>query len=674
MLAERFPLQVSAGSATAWTEGDRLHVSTGELERTWRWTGAGLTTVGLRHVAAGREWAGSAPEAWADWSLPGCAAGGAATHEGGTCRPNCNPAVHAHLISLVAVADDDEGFTAGHLRVTAEVHYPEASTTVKLVIWAYPDAPGLRTQLWVKGRPCAPCTPGNAATTRVDLVPVSPDGLRCVGIGYYNDAQHRNAPETPLLRRETVGFGETDWASVFCVEDEYGGFAMVKESHKCVNQPGVNTGRFVFDARGLANTGWGLSPSDLVEGEYQWCWASWVVAYSGGEAERQLALKRFDRLRFPSRPERDMWTVVCTWGECDSARDGCNYAAQPAVLEEMHLTSAMGIDMLLIDCGWQLDPQSNSLFPDEGEGWRPHPATHPGGWSAILKCKRELGIRLGLWGAAHRISLDDMVWNWRELEMEQFKIDFAMLRDYPSLSRLALQARQFMLQTGQRCIISWDTTEKAPRVGYFWAREYGNVHFINRKPRRPSSVVYVPWLTLRDFWHLAHYQNLNKWQLTIQNPEVVDRDLSDAHLYSPEYCVATALMGTPLFMALPRHYSPRSRERIGRLLEIYGQHRRRMWDGIVFPLGDQPSNASWSGFHARCASGEGYLTVFRERLNRDDVGQVVLQGVRAGMPIRITDLLGDRTWTTVAAAGGAIRLEIQEPGGFLFLRYEDHIQ
>jgi len=132
--------------------------------------------------------------------------------------------------------------------------------------------------------------------------------------------------------------------------------------------------------------------------------------------------------------------------------------------------------------------------------------------------------------------------------------------------------------------------------------------------------------------------------------------------------VATALMGTPLFMALPRHYSTRSRGRIARLLGIYGQHRRRMWDAIVFPLGDQPSNASWSGFQACTEAGDGYLTVFRERLNGDVRREVALEGVAAGTRLTVIDLLRDREWVAVAGAHGAIPLEIGDPGDFLFLR------
>jgi len=276
-------------------------------------------------------------------------------------RPEGYAGAPARLISLEAVADDDEGFTSEHLRVTAEVHHLADAITVKLVIWAYAGAPGLRTQLWVKSRPHTSPEVLGSSEARVDHLPVAAAGKRCWAIGYYDDTQHRNKPETPVLRREGGKLRGSDWASIFCLEDERGGLAMVKESHKCVNQSGVDTGRFVLDGAGLANTGWGLRPSDLDDREYRWCWASWTVAHAGGERARQLALKRFDRLRFPARAERDMWTVACTWGESETPRDGRNCARQPEVLEEMQATHEMGIDMLLIDDGWQVGPDTNGM-------------------------------------------------------------------------------------------------------------------------------------------------------------------------------------------------------------------------------------------------------------------------------------------------------------------------
>ena len=59
----------------------------------------------------------------------------------------------AKMISLVARKNNDEEFTSEHLEVIAEIGYPDSGVTLQYRIWAYPGAPGIRTQLWVKGSP-----------------------------------------------------------------------------------------------------------------------------------------------------------------------------------------------------------------------------------------------------------------------------------------------------------------------------------------------------------------------------------------------------------------------------------------------------------------------------------------------------------------------------------------
>ena len=96
---------------------------------------------------------------------------------------------------------------------------------------------------------------------------------------------------------------------------------------------------------------WCLSRSNIKPDRYRWCWASWVVAYDGSDAGRELALKQFDRYRYPVNREHDMWSLACTWGNSVNPRDGRNYAAEERILKEMASIAGLGIDMLLIDDG-----------------------------------------------------------------------------------------------------------------------------------------------------------------------------------------------------------------------------------------------------------------------------------------------------------------------------------
>lgn len=511
---------------------------------------------------------------------------------------------------------------------------------------------------------------------RVDYLPVDTVGMALSAAGYYSDTQHRNSASTPVLRQASLPVeGECAWANLLFIEDGGDGLTLVKESHKTVQTPGVDTGLFRFGKAGVENTGWCLTGSDLVPDEYKWLWGSWVLTHAAGQDAREQAVKAFDRLRFPTRKARDMWTVMCTWGHSKRG-DGRTYAYEEQVLHELPICAELGIDMLLIDDGWQ-QPKDKALLEDRG--WKPHPDIYPTkDWRNVVARAGALHMRLGLW-AAYSISTDDLVWNRERLGQEQQKLDFANLRSHAQIEAMRQKARQFMQRTGQKCIVSWDTTEAAPRYGYYLFREYGNVHFMNRKPEEPGNVLYTPWLALRDFWQLSHYQNLNKWQLVIQNPEVVVKEApdrqgriftSDAWKHGVDYCIATALMGTPEFMAVTRFYSDEAKAIIRPLLARYKTVRGDIWDSFVYPIGDPPSNRSWTGFQAvHPQKNIGFLTVFREVENEVSSGAVALRHLAPGTRLVLEDLRSGRTWTATLDEHKQIALTISKAPGFVFLKY-----
>ena len=823
-------LNQSLGDVHVQTKGHQLIVQTATLERIWQWTGQGLVTVSLRNRKTGKQWAEKAPNYGADWAYFGV-------------LDNAN----GQLNSLTVRESDDEGFTARHLSITAEITYPQQRCSVRYEIWAYPNSPGIRTCVWFKGArpqpsatntvqrippirlldgqkeapsaaqptanrqshslevhpkalqyqlsqlkpdkqyilggswldynnegrvqkmrltridreaeievigptalsatpqpfsipiPSSLLTDGSVrlyidrlkgpnaavaelwlyekttedapyltgdterinalqkqaplgyklvyfhnssetlqdekkvATGRVDYVPVSSVAYQRRFVGYYNDTQNRNTPKTPILREEVDRENSAitnSWASLVSLEQKNEGLVMVKESHKCVNQYGVDTGEFQLDNTGLSNTGTSLFADDWSETDYRWAWASWVIAYEGGDDYRELAIKQFDRLRFPTRPERDMYTLTCTWGHSLNVRDGRNYAWEKNILPEMDLTQRMGIDMLLIDDGWQVSSTSKTARPDSANGWYPHPEVYPKGWQNVIAQQKKLGIKLGLWGIAQEMPLEAMKKNWDQLHFNQLKLDFASFNDHRALDKTMRAVRAFVAYTQHKSSISWDLTENPPRYGYFWAREYGNLHLMNRKPETPESVVYVPWLALRDFWLLSRYTNLNKFQLTIHNPEVVNRQRSDAYQHSPAYCAATGLMGVPEFMAIPRYYSESARDSIRNLLQIYQTHRPQIWQSFIFPVGDEPTNQSFSGFQAyQPSQKEGYLLLFRELHSEKSMERIKVRFL-AGKTIVLTNLRTNKIIKAKVDKTGFLTVSLEKAADFMFLKYQ----
>ena len=114
-----------------------LAVSTGRIARTWRWTGKGLVTVGLRDVTGNTDRIARSPAHACDWDLPGA----------------ISDKSQAELLSVTIQPDDDEGFSGKHLEVVSTIRYPAAKLAIQHVVWVFPDAPGLRVQLRAKALP-----------------------------------------------------------------------------------------------------------------------------------------------------------------------------------------------------------------------------------------------------------------------------------------------------------------------------------------------------------------------------------------------------------------------------------------------------------------------------------------------------------------------------------------
>jgi len=641
------------GPARVSFEGGRLIVTTGRVTRQWRWTGAGLATVSLVDVESGRQWVTGEPACRCDWSLAGRIDGDSA----------------AELISLTAAESDDEGFTSGHLEVIAAIEYPRAKVAVQVVIWAYPDAPGLRTQLRAKALP-GQAPPAEAAPSRCDLIPAATGGLTRRAIGYYNETQQRNRPETDLLAEEITDEAEIDWANILCLEDARGGLAVVKESHKCVNQPGYDTGGFTVAPAALATTGWGLTAADLPGDRFGAGWATWCVLWAGGDEKRELAIKIFDRVRYPVDPAADMYVKANTWGSGDTGRQSRDQASEANVLAEIDSVAELGIELLQIDDGWQVDADATGPRPGEELGWKPHPQTYPDGWANVVARAAEKRVKLAIWAPAQQISLEEMKWNFDRAGFVAWKLDFANLGTYEKLEETMAKVRAFLLYAGGEAHAVWDVTENPPRYGYYWAKEYGCLWLENRKPHHPESVIAIPHLILRDAWQLARYTNLNKFQLPVQNIERVDRDRSDAYLHNHPYSVAVALMGLPVFFQTTRHYTGEAREQVRQVLELYKAHREGLFTRYLFPIGAKPDNASFTGFQAyRPDDPVGYLMVYRELHAPEPTGTVNVRFL-AGQTLELTDLRDGATRTVTVGADGAVPFTIDTPADFAFFRYE----
>jgi len=835
-------LDYALSVANVKTEGINLIVNTGSVERTWELTSAGLRTKAFKDLKSGEVYSNKHSDILCDWSYYGL----------------IDKDSKAKLLKLSASKSDDEGFTSEHIEVVAEFEYPEVETFLKYVIWVYPGAPGIRTQLFIKGnagkflnetmwdvaenvkfnlvqgkfhnnykasahaalsvaastqddqkveylisglnrnhkykigftwwdfdgsgihqnvqvasvdgekkfqliknaeipnfkkdkaqpetivldlpldvlldgsfriyfektkgekatvselfvceedglnnptftdieerfvelKKCLPVgnhiigylNCGNPITGekliptgRVDYIPFQTNGYQAKFVGYFNDTQHRNKPETPLIKELEIEVGidrvNNNWSNLVCLQKNNNGIVVVKESHKCVNQYGVDTGDFELMKDGLTNTGTSLFLHDILQDEYSWCWASWSILYEGGQDEMEMAIKEFDRIRYPVDKKRDIYIQANTWGS-DRGREASH---EENVLAEMLSQQDLGIEIQQIDDGWQsvslrmLDEQERDKDQRADLEWHVRNDWYPEGWKNVVIKSKETGVRLGLWGAAQPITLNALKWNYDHGGFVTYKLDFADLGSHQRMNELMKKVRSFVKYTNHKVRVNWDLTENAPRYGYYWAKEYGCVYLENRKPKVPSNAVYIPSLVLRDIWQLSKYNNVNRFQTTIQNIDMVDRQLSDAFLHNHPYVLAIGLVGTPLFFQETHFYSDEARIQIKDLLKKYKAQRERMYEQFVFPICDVPNNSNWTGFQWIDTKKEnGYLMVFRELNNLESEKQIELRFLK-NKKLEINDLETGESTEANVSDNGKFSLKIETKAGFKFLRYK----
>ena len=648
--------------ASAGFDGKTLKLSTGLVERVWRLEADGLATVSFSNLASGFELIPQDAHFSCDWSIFMISGGGR----------QCN------FLGVDASVVEASILTSDHLLVTARFQYPESKTELHYSICAYPGVPGFRTQVSFvamedipsgeKGTARLPSWLTGAYTERIcaDL-----GGLERFAFGYYCDSQHRFHTDMPILkedhRKGFIGKREIyDWANGLALENSTGaGVLLVKESHKCVNQSGLDSGAFVLRDNAVMVTGLGLS--SLYEDKLFWlrngkplsAWANWSILYEEGGDGRQFALKRLDRARFPFRQERDTLVMANTWGsrKRDAIEEG-------NLLKEIDSCADLGIDLLQIDSGWYEESVSGVYPP---EHWTPSKVRLPSGWAPLREKAERAGLSLGLW-FDWNASVPEILRNREEGGFRRFKLDYSVLNTREVMDPLLGRAYELLKSGGAEVGINWDVTEEFPRIGYYFARDFGNLFLQNCEIDPPGiqshrHILYEPWLILRQAWQLSKYMNLNQVQLTIQ-----DVDRSDfAGVYGHAYCFAITMMGIPLFFQETNLLSQNARMELKPLIRLYKKHREKILSGFVSPIGDEPDNASITGFLCRSGeSGEGYLTVFREAGSKQTKSALKLPGLN-GMKLVFENLLNGTKMEFEDA--GVVEFEIPKPASFLFMKY-----
>ena len=649
-------------------KNNNIIVSTGKIERVWNWTGKGLQTVSIKNQLTGEEYAKIDSKYQCDWDLPGA----------------INDTTRAELIDFNVAESDDEGFSNKHLQVITTIKYPEAKLEVQHVIWVFPNAPGIRTQLLVKAMDgFSLLNLPDKEGERMDCgYKIAVPSARCEYLpldftienarrywGYYNNPGGRHDPSREMLK-ETVVTGyplflteDNNWASGLSIEYNNGGdgVCVVKESPKCVNQQSHYTGSYYSGPNGLTVTGWGLTPEEIVTDRYRECWATWTIVWSQGNDGLQLALKQFDRVRYPVFPERDMFILSNTWGQADP--DGARFTEKDYLMKEIPALAKLGIDVMQIDYGWQ---KGGGGYRD-AHGFSPK---YKNGWKDIKAEADKYGLRFGLWITAKLSTAEELNKNIDELGFVSWKVDFDSLANRADYEDRIKKYREVMKHAWMKTQFTLCPEYDDPRYGWYYCKEYGSIYFQNIQESLPAHLTMVPYQVLRQHWLMSKYFNSNKLQVLLQNPKRTNPERSDAPQHSHSYCFAMGVPFVPCFFQSAQYLDARGQIELQNFIALYKKHREAIFNCYTFPIGDKPDNQSWSGFQMlnEDDKSSNYLLLFRELHNTQNQKSIQLK-LLAGKTINITNLETGESSVQKVSADGDMIFTLNEPGSYLFLQY-----
>ena len=243
----------------------------------------------------------------------------------------------------------------------------------------------------------------------------------------------------------------------------------------------------------------------------------------------------------------------------------------------------------------------------------------------MVERSKALGIELCLWfnpskddSYAHwRDDADALIGLYRQYGIRTFKIDGVMIPDKRADLNLRAMFERVMDATGGQAVFNLDVTA-GRRWGYHYGNEYGNIFLENRYTDWSN---HYPHWTLRNLWMLSRHvppQNLqieflNRWRNADRYP--TDDPLAPGRIPF-DYCFAITMMAQPLawFEATGL---PEEAFDIAPLIRTYRAHQERIHAGQIFPIGEEPSGTSWTGFQS-LRGDEGYLIVYREHNDRSE--------------------------------------------------------
>ena len=655
-------------------ENGILTIENSQISRKYLWNNGNIITQSLTDKLHNKVWQVNSKRP--DLTLPG-----------ETDKPT-NPHFTKKLVAATTISP-------AHLE--GEVVYSLGSLEIKRVFRLYPDCPviacdlyyrGYSTNVWYKeGRSLADMENLEklSAATTISNCPVIENielpgkhwGITAVEFIDITDRFNTLVKtENALAYKPDLYRGNL----LFAFDNQSNnGIFILKEAPSANVQLDYPGGDFVVEYGKFSAIGAGLNSTDLDKEEWIRGYGFATGVYSGNEMDALSALRNYQKKLRIMKEGRDEMIMMNTWG--DRGQD--TRVRESFAFSELEAGARLGITHFQLDDGWQTGRSSNSAFKGGSlesiwtnpHYWEPDPERFPNGLMPLIKKSKEVGIELCLWfnpsrdnsNANWEKDADALISIYRKYGIRTFKIDGVNLPDKLAERNFRKFLDKVSTETEDNVVFNLDVTA-GRRGGYHYFNEYGNLFLENRYTDWQN---YYPYTTLRNLWMLSKYvpsqrlqiEFLNKWR----NQDKYEKDPFGPANYSFEYLFAITMAAQPLAWFEATGLPEEAITKLGPVIKKYREIQCDLHKGDIFPIGDEPSGKSWTGFQS-VQNGQGYFIIFRE--DNDYPEHEFKTWLPKGVRIKCTPVLGKGSqFSARVEEAGMIKFSLRDKNSYTLYKY-----
>lgn len=567
----------------------------------------------------------------------------------------------------------------------------------------FPDCPAISSLLFLRGRSSltswrgatGPQTGNQENIENVAALDVAPPPaprneslqfanpahrrLRCVQFYDCTDRRNNLVREWDVVPYHAPLYLRGNLLLAVDVLDSFG-FFLLREAPCSDRQLAPPAYDFMVARHHVAACGIGVEPGDLDPRRWTRCYGV-TLGVGSGEISVQDALRNYQHCQRTLLPERDEMILVNTWG--DRSQDAS--LSEAFVLKELEACARLGVSHLQLDDGWQKGQSSNSATAggsldkiwEQEDYWDVHPQRFPRGLAPVMEAARQRNIEICLWFnpsadqgyAAWRQDAETLSRLHRQHGIRIFKIDGVRLPSITADRNFRAMLEQVNTETHDQVVFNLDMTA-GQRWGYHLGTEYGNIFVENRYTDWSN---YYPHWTLRNLWQLARYVPPQKLQMEFLNLRRNPDKYSETDPLRPQnipfdYAFALTLMAQPLAWFEAQNLPTEAFTALAPLIQCCRRELPAIHAGRIFPLGEEPSGISWTGFQSIATEQRGWLLVLREWNQRPNFA-LAMRGIAANQSVRVEKIIGVGPDTQTLRTDAESRLALSLPAPFSFALY-----